>query len=131
MTTTFVELQIFLVKFGSGDIFDLVICLLFEWRVDGRWRNHCNTYLTLPLPSLARSPRRRDVRSLPRAPSVAQLTQNSPKGETADRSRSGFTRASSATVAVNCLVHPPRSLVIHAYPHCLYLLVSLDGRGWM
>ena len=116
------NLQLFFFNFNRVglDQSSLIFRLLFEWRVDGRWRNHCNTYLTLPLPSLARSPRRRDVRSLPRAPSVAQLTQNSPKGETADRSRSGFTRASSATVAVNCLVHPPRSLVIHAYPRCLY-----------
>ena len=82
MTTTFVELQIFLVKFGSGDIFDLVFCLLFEWRVDGRWRNHCNTYLTLPPPLLLLLlPAPRPVR----APSVAQLTQNSPKGGRRDR----------------------------------------------
>ena len=70
MTTTFVELQIFLVKFGSGDIFDLVICLLFEWRVDGRWRNHCNTYLTLPPPLLLL------LLAAPRPPCALRLSLN-------------------------------------------------------
>ena len=47
------NLQLFFFNFNRVglDQSSLIFRLLFEWRVDGRWRNHCNTYLTLPLPS--------------------------------------------------------------------------------
>ena len=90
---------------------DLVVSLLFEWRVDGisigRWRNHCNTYLTLPSPPRLSSPS---------PPSVAQLTQNSPKG---DRLL-GVGPSAAAAAAVNFL----------SISHLTFCGMSTKIKGW-
>ena len=91
---------------------DLVVSLLFEWRVDGisigRWRNHCNTYLTLPSPPRLSSPS---------PPSVAQLTQNSPKG---DRLLGVGPSAAAEAAAVNFL----------SISHLTFCGMSTKIKGW-